>query len=432
MDACGSLSSPRRVKKDVDWYSSITRMVRKDVVLCHHQEGDKGRDYLSLLSSSLPSLLSILINKLSSHQTNMLVKSDKRNVSNLLPIGASILSIALIEDKLSKEEGRDCKDLSHLNSSSQREDLTVRNHCSASFGNETSSSLFLIISFFKEAILLNGSISNTDGSLKRRSLSMRWQLLVFSTSRYVPREIRLGQYTIVKYLSAASLAIPTARGRDVMLGQLQTSNVSRGIGFELLQKFKVVNPMLYIFNFLSLEGKEDNSFNFGQFFSTSSIKQGNKHPSPAVTPASNQFSNAFNPQIYNSSSNGKAWDLSFPLNLLSSHFTFGINEAEEPCCSDTMRELELEKKNGGAKLPYPFAESRVLIANLCLLSGKDDSLDLGVVFSQAFQLLHARLSSDLLFHVIRASVDDLVHDSNNKPFRHGSDYRGRESRTTEQ
>ncbi|KAL0924685.1 hypothetical protein M5K25_005535 [Dendrobium thyrsiflorum] len=27
-------------------------------------------------------------------------------------------------------------------------------------------------------------------------------------------------------------------------------------------------------------------------------------------------------------------------------------------------------------LPYPFVESRVLITNLCLVSGKDDSLDL--------------------------------------------------------
>ncbi|KAL0920712.1 hypothetical protein M5K25_009874 [Dendrobium thyrsiflorum] len=67
--------------------------------------------------------------------------------------------------------------------------------------------------------------------------------------------------------------------------------------------------------------------------------------------------------------------------------------------------------NSISQLPYPFVESRVLIADLCLVSGKDDSLDLGVVLSQPFQLLlHARLPSDLLFQVIRASVDDLVHD----------------------
>ncbi|KAL0926321.1 hypothetical protein M5K25_002539 [Dendrobium thyrsiflorum] len=199
---------------------------------------------------------------------------------------------------LSKEEGRDCKDLRHTNPSSEREDQTLRNHCSASFENEISSLFHEILSFLKEAILLNGSISNTNGSLMRRSLSMRWQLLVVSTSRYPPREIRLGQFLIVKYHSAASLAISSARGRD---------------------------------------------------------------------------------------------------------------------------------------LPYPFVESPVFIIDLYSVSGKDDSLDLGVVLSQPFQLLlHARLPSDLVFQVIRASMDDFIHDWTNKPFRHGSDDRGRESRTTEQ
>ncbi|KAI0531009.1 hypothetical protein KFK09_000558 [Dendrobium nobile] len=33
-----------------------------------------------------------------------------------------------------------------------------------------------------KAILLNGSISNTDGSLILRLMSMRWQLLVVCTS----------------------------------------------------------------------------------------------------------------------------------------------------------------------------------------------------------------------------------------------------------
>ncbi|PKU84484.1 hypothetical protein MA16_Dca002997 [Dendrobium catenatum] len=54
--------------------------------------------------------------------------------------------------------------------------------------------------------------------------------------------------------------------------------------------------------------------------------------------------------------------------------------------------------NSISQLSYPFVESRVLIADLCLVSGKHDSLDLRVVLSQAFQfLLHARLPSDLLF-----------------------------------
>ncbi|KAH0463607.1 hypothetical protein IEQ34_008189 [Dendrobium chrysotoxum] len=207
------------------------------------------------------------------------------------------------EDKLSKEEGRDCKDLRHLNSSSQRDELTLRNHSAAAFVNETSSSFNSIVSFFKEAILLNGSISNTNGSLMRRSLSKRWQLLVVGIS---PREISLGQFSIFNCLSAASLAISSARGRDVMFGQAKTLNVSRGIGFELLQKFKVVHPILHIVQFFSLEGKEGNSFTFGQLYSSSLIKQGNKHPSSAATPASNQSSNASNPLIYNSSSNGKA------------------------------------------------------------------------------------------------------------------------------
>ncbi|KAL0920708.1 hypothetical protein M5K25_009870 [Dendrobium thyrsiflorum] len=54
--------------------------------------------------------------------------------------------------------------------------------------------------------------------------------------------------------------------------------------------------------------------------------------------------------------------------------------------------------NSISQLPYPFVESRVLIADLCLVSGKDDSLDLGVVLSQPFQLLlHACLPPDLIF-----------------------------------
>ncbi|KAL0919487.1 hypothetical protein M5K25_011582 [Dendrobium thyrsiflorum] len=54
--------------------------------------------------------------------------------------------------------------------------------------------------------------------------------------------------------------------------------------------------------------------------------------------------------------------------------------------------------NSISQLPYPFVESRVLIADLCSISGKDDSPDLGVVLSQAFQFLfHARLPSDLFF-----------------------------------
>ncbi|KAI0491773.1 hypothetical protein KFK09_026033 [Dendrobium nobile] len=57
------------------------------------------------------------------------------------------------------------------------------------------------------------SQSNTDGSLILRSLSMRWQLLVVCTSRCLLREIRLGQFLIFKYLSAASLDISSARGR---------------------------------------------------------------------------------------------------------------------------------------------------------------------------------------------------------------------------
>ncbi|KAI0514047.1 hypothetical protein KFK09_010081 [Dendrobium nobile] len=90
--------------------------------------------------------------------------------------------------------------------------------------------------------------------------------------------------------------------------------------------------------------------------------------------------------------------------------------------------------NSISQLSYPFVQSPVFIVDLCLVSGKDDSLDLGVVLSQPFKiLLHARLPSDLLFQVIRASVDDLVHDWTNKPFRrHGTDDRGRESRTTKQ
>ncbi|KAI0498488.1 hypothetical protein KFK09_019377 [Dendrobium nobile] len=135
-----------------------------------------------------------------------------------------------------------------------------------------------------------------------------------------------------------------------MFGQLQTDNTSRGIGFELLQKFKVFHPVFSICNLLSLGGKEGNSFNFGQLNSFSSIKQGNKHPSSAATPASNQSSNASNLSIHNTSSNGKA-------------------------------------------------------------CGKGDSLDLRVVLSHPFQfLLHARLLSDFIFQVIRASVDDLLHD----------------------
>ncbi|KAL0920588.1 hypothetical protein M5K25_009733 [Dendrobium thyrsiflorum] len=81
-----------------------------------------------------------------------------------------------------------------------------------------------------------------------------------------------------------------------------------------------------------LEGKEGNSFNFGQLCISSSIKLGNKHPSSAATPASNQSSNDSNPLICNTSSDGKAWYLSFPLSLLSSHFTF--------CISSSFRDLK--------------------------------------------------------------------------------------------
>ncbi|KAL0920671.1 hypothetical protein M5K25_009826 [Dendrobium thyrsiflorum] len=94
-----------------------------------------------------------------------------------------------------------------------------------------------------------------------------------------------------------------------MFWQLETFNVSRRMGFELLQKFKVVHPVFSICKLFSLGGKQGNSFNFGHLNSTSSIKQGNKHPSSAATPPSNQSSNASNPLIYNSSSNGKAWVL---------------------------------------------------------------------------------------------------------------------------
>ncbi|KAL0916993.1 hypothetical protein M5K25_014549 [Dendrobium thyrsiflorum] len=170
--------------------------------------------------------------------------------------------------------------------------LTFKNYCSALVGNETSSSFSSILGFFKEAILLNGSISNTDGSLILRSLSMRWQFLVVCTSRCLPREIRLGQVLIFKYLSSASLAISSARGRVEMFRQRETSNVSRGIEFEMLQKFQVFRLIIPIFKLLSLGGKRGNSFNFGQSIRSSSIKQGNTHPSSAATPPSNQSSNA--------------------------------------------------------------------------------------------------------------------------------------------
>ncbi|KAI0491974.1 hypothetical protein KFK09_026237 [Dendrobium nobile] len=74
-------------------------------------------------------------------------------------------------------------------------------HTSSHFWNQDSGSLqgymlssppshfVSVVSKFKltrdlwmEAILLNGSISNTDGSLILRLLSMRWQLLVVCTS----------------------------------------------------------------------------------------------------------------------------------------------------------------------------------------------------------------------------------------------------------
>ncbi|KAL0925359.1 hypothetical protein M5K25_003682 [Dendrobium thyrsiflorum] len=32
----------RRVRKDEEYFSAITRWERKDVILCHHQEGEKG------------------------------------------------------------------------------------------------------------------------------------------------------------------------------------------------------------------------------------------------------------------------------------------------------------------------------------------------------------------------------------------------------
>ncbi|KAI0488724.1 hypothetical protein KFK09_028563 [Dendrobium nobile] len=60
----------------------------------------------------------------------------------------------------------------------------------------------------------------------------------------------------------------------------------------MLQKFQAFHLIIPILKLLSLGGKWGNSFNFGQSIRSISIKQGNKHPSTAATPASNQSSNA--------------------------------------------------------------------------------------------------------------------------------------------
>ncbi|KAL0912374.1 hypothetical protein M5K25_018340 [Dendrobium thyrsiflorum] len=66
----------------------------------------------------------------------------------------------------------------------------------------------------------------------------------------------------------------------------------------MLQKFQVFRLIIPIFKLLSLGGKRGNSFNFGQSIRSSSIKQGNKHPSSAATPASNQSSNATGLELF--------------------------------------------------------------------------------------------------------------------------------------
>ncbi|KAL0923944.1 hypothetical protein M5K25_004730 [Dendrobium thyrsiflorum] len=55
--------------------------------------------------------------------------------------------------------------------------------------------------------------------------------------------------------------------------------------------------------------------------------------------------------------------------------------------------------------------SRSCHSHLLRARSKDDDLDLGVVLSQPFQLLlHACLSSHLIFPVLKASADELLHD----------------------
>ncbi|KAH0458042.1 hypothetical protein IEQ34_013357 [Dendrobium chrysotoxum] len=76
-----------------------------------------------------------------------------------------------------------------------------------------------------------------------------------------------------------------------MFRQRETSNVSRGIEFEMLQKFQVFHLIIPIFKLL-LRRQMGQLFQLRESIRFSSIKQGNKHPSSAATSASNQSSNA--------------------------------------------------------------------------------------------------------------------------------------------